>query len=303
MSLYNKVLSRVSPAALLSALAKFSTFIIESDGVVFAGDQLLQGSLESIKSLESLGKNIIFYPNSTSRSRETFQRKLEKLGIFADISRIFTPSFITAQYLKKYHPEIKKVFVIGKSGMIDELRLAGLEIAEIGDFEEHSHGGSKFVKEFDREQEIKAVIVSFDESFSFQKVMLSTMLLHRKDILFIATNTLPYLLVNGKKYPGVGPLIEAVVCTSNRHPDVITGRPNPIMTFLLKESFPELELDKTCLIGEKISTDLDFVKASKIKMMLALSGVTQPQDLESIIASDVDYVIHSFGDIAKILNN
>ena len=303
MNLYNKVMSRVTSRELLTALGKYSTFLIETDGVVFAGDQLLSNSIESIKCLEELGKNIIFYPNSTSRSRETFRRKLEKLGITSDINNIYTPAYITAQYIKKYHPEITKVFVIGKSGMIEELRLAGLQIAEIGDFEEHSHLGSKFVKDFDKDHEIQAVIVSFDESFSFKKVMLSSMLLHRKDILFIATNNSPYLLVNGKKYPGVGPLIESIACTSNRRPDVLTCRPNPVMSYLLKENLPELDLEKTCLIGEKLSTDLQFAKSSGIKMMLALSGVTQPQDLESVITSDVNYVIHSFGDISRVLRS
>lgn len=303
MGYYNKVLSRATPRELLSALSKIDTILLESDGVVFAGDNLLQNSLKSIQCLQDLGKNVIFCPNSSSRSRETFRQKLEKFGINCEINKIFTPSYITAEFLKRYHPEIKKVFVIGKQGMFDELKLAGLEIVENADFEEHSAAGSRIAQEFDKDHEIKAVVVSFDESFSFKKVMISSMLLERKDIIFVATNDSPYLMVSGKKYPGVGPLLATIVKTTDRQPDVLTCRPNTIMTFLLKENFPEINLNRTCLIGEKLQTDLKFTKSSGMQMMLALSGVTQPQELESILPTEVNYIIHSFGNIAQVLNS
>lgn len=303
MGYYNKILSRSKPRELLSALSGIDTILLETDGVVFAGDRLLDNSLESLRCLQDLGKNVIFFPNSTSRSRKTFREKLEHFGIFCDINNIFTPSYITAEYLKRYHPDIKKVFMIGKAGMLEELRLAGIETIENADFEEHSAAGSKIAHEFDKNHEIKAVIVSFDESFSFKKIMISSMLLERKDILFLATSDWPYLMIGGKKYPGVGPLIATIAKTSGRQPDIITCRPNPIMTFLLKENFPDLDLKRTCLIGEKIKTDLEFAKQSTLQMMLALSGVTQPQELESVLSTDINYVIHSFGNIAQVLNS
>lgn len=303
MGYYNKILSRATPRELLNAFSKIDTILLETDGVVFAGDKLLNNSLQSLQCLQDLGKNVIFYPNSTSRSRETFRKKLENFGIFCDINKVYTPSYITAEYLKRYHPDVKKVFMIGKTGMLEELKLAGIETVETADFEEHSAAGSKIAQEFDVNHEIKAVIVSFDENFSFKKLMISSMLLERKDTLFVATNNSPYLMVGGKKYPGVGPLIATIAKTSGRQPDIITCRPNPMMTFLLKENFPELDLKNTCLIGEKIKTDLEFAKQSNLQMMLALSGVTQPQELESVLSTDINYVIHSFGNIAQVLNS
>ena len=303
MGFYSKVLSKVTQGELLGALGKIDTFILESDGVIYAGDKLLENSLESINTLQSLGKSLLFYPNSSTRSRVGFKRKLHNLGIQTEINKIFTPSYITAEYLRKYHPEITKVYVVGKDGIKEELQLAGLTIAESDDFEEHSNTSSVLLKNFDINKEIGAVVVSFDESFSFKKVMLSSLLLERKDCLFIATNNTPYLMIDGKKYPGVGPLIAAISKISQRSPDVITCRPNTLMINLAKESFPEIDLKRTCIVGDKLSTDMIFAKESGIMSMLALSGVTLPQEIENVINQDINFVIHSFGGIGRILGS
>lgn len=300
---YNKVLSKISAGEMLSALGRIDNFILESDGVIYAGDKLLECAQESIHALQNLGKTVLYYPNSSTRSRESFKQKLSKLGIETETNKIFTPSYITAEYLKKYHPEISKVYVLGKEGLKEELNLAGLTIIEPEDFEEHTNASSEMLKNFDINKEIGAVIVSFDESFSFKKVMLSSLLLERKDCLFIATNNSKYLVVEGKKYPGVGPLIAAISKVSSRSPDIITCRPNPMMTHLLAENLPEINLSRTCIIGDSISTDLTFAQNSGILSMLALSGVTQPQELETILATDINFVIHSLGRIYQVLNS
>lgn len=302
MGFYNKVLSKVTKGELLTALNKIDTFILETDGVIYAGDTLLKGTKDSIKTLQNLGKNLLFSPNSSTRSRKSFQEKLRDFGISSEIDRIFTPSYITAEYLRKFHPEIRKVYVVGKDGIKQELEIAGLEIEELEDFEEHSDKSSEILKNFDRNREIGAVVVSFDESFSFKKVMLSSMLLERKECLFIATNNNPYLMVEGKKHPGVGPLIAAISKISQRLPDVYTCRPNSLMIELAKESFPDIDLKRTCIVGDKLPCDLKFAQASGVLSMLTLSGITLPQDLESVIAQDINFVIHSFGKIHEILN-
>jgi 4-nitrophenyl phosphatase len=301
MGYYNKVLSKVSQGELLNALGKIDTFILEPDGVLYAGDKLLENAKESIISLQNLGKTLIYYPNSSTRSRESLKHKLGAFGIEGEISKMFTPSYITAEYLKKYHPEISKVYVVGKEGIKIELQLSGLTIVEGDDIEEHSNESSQILKNFDLNQEIGAVVVSFDESFSFKKVLLSCLLLERKDCLFIATSNSPYLMTEGKKYPGVGPLISAISKVSKRSPDVITCRPNELMIEIMKETLPEIDLKKTCIVGDKIATDLSFAKNSGILSMIVLSGVTLPQELESIIQQDVNYIIHSFGIINQIL--
>ena len=229
MGYYNKVLSKVSKKELLQALGKIDTFILETDGVVYAGDKLLPNTIESLTALQSLGKNILFYPNSSTRSRENFKQKLANFGIKTETEKIFTPSFITAEYLKRYHPEISKAYVVGKEGIKQELQLAGVSIVEVNDFEEHSNESSQILKNFDKNKEIGAVVVSFDESFSFKKLMLSGLLLERRDCLFVATNSSPYLMVDGKKYPGVGTLIASIKKLVNRNPDAITCRPNNLM--------------------------------------------------------------------------
>ena len=81
----------------------------------------------------------MFVTNNSTLSRSNYVKKFQKLGIEASEEDIFSSAFATATYLKNVlqFPEDKRVFVIGESGIVDELRLVGIEstgasVSELG---------------------------------------------------------------------------------------------------------------------------------------------------------------------------
>lgn len=300
--MYGKVLTNVTKGELLKSLSQIQTFILETEGVIYGGNKLFSYAKETISTLSQLGKNIIFYPHNTRRSRISYQQKLADYGISASLDQIYTPSQMTAEYIKRYHPEIKKVYVVGGEWVYEEMRLAGIGVLEAEDFEEHSNDSTIILEKIYNDKEIGAVVVAFDESFSFKKLTLSTLLLERPETMFIVTNLEPYLTVDGKKYPGVSPLIASISRVCGRKPDVITCRPNPIMFHMLKEAFSNTDPSKTIMVGDSLTKDIKFAKAAGILSMLTLTGNTIPQHLERVLTQDIDYIIHEFSRIHKILN-
>lgn len=71
----------------------------------------------------------MFVTNNSTLSRKNYVKKFEKLGIHASEKDIFSSSFATAVYLRNIlnFPKDKRVFVIGESGIVDELKEVGIE--------------------------------------------------------------------------------------------------------------------------------------------------------------------------------
>lgn len=50
------------------------------DGVLYSGNKALPNSFESLNELEKLGKQIVFFTNNSTKSRENNMKNLIRLG-------------------------------------------------------------------------------------------------------------------------------------------------------------------------------------------------------------------------------
>jgi hydroxymethylpyrimidine pyrophosphatase-like HAD family hydrolase len=62
-------------------LDKFDVFLFDCDGVLWSGDHLFPGTVETLEMLRSNGKQVVFVTNNSTKSRADYKKKLEKLGI------------------------------------------------------------------------------------------------------------------------------------------------------------------------------------------------------------------------------
>ena len=67
--------------------------------------------------------------NNSTLSRANYVQKFQKLGIEAEEKDIFSSAFATAVYLRNIlnFPKDKRAYVIGESGIVDELKAVGIE--------------------------------------------------------------------------------------------------------------------------------------------------------------------------------
>jgi ribonucleotide monophosphatase NagD (HAD superfamily) len=75
------------------------------------------------------GKRIIFVTNNASKSRAQYKQVFDKLGIEAKKEEIFGSAFASAVYLSQIlkFPKDKRVYVIGESGIEQELDEVGIQ--------------------------------------------------------------------------------------------------------------------------------------------------------------------------------
>lgn len=69
-------------AALLSS---YDVWLFDCDGVLWSGDDLIPGAVSVLEKLRKWGKQIAFVTNNASKSRSSYLKKFEKLGIKASV--------------------------------------------------------------------------------------------------------------------------------------------------------------------------------------------------------------------------
>lgn len=100
---------------------KYDNFICDVDGVLFNGTVMIDGTPEGLQYLRDNNKKFYFVSNSSARTRKYMVEKFKKMGITIFENEAFSSGYTTSVYLRLQHPEIKKVYVIGERGLMEQL--------------------------------------------------------------------------------------------------------------------------------------------------------------------------------------
>nr|XP_058960703.1 glycerol-3-phosphate phosphatase-like [Pocillopora verrucosa] len=256
-------------------IASIDTFIFDCDGVLWNEAGPLDGVVEVLQELRRLGKRVFFATNNSSKSRMAYLKKFEKFGIVAYEEEIYGTAYAVAYYLKEILKFEKKVFTIGTTGMVEELDAMNIQ---------HTGSGVGWII-FTLDPEVGAVICGFDEHFSFHKLIKAASYLAKDSCLFIATNLddrFPFNQ-NGVVIPGTGCLVISVEAAARRKAKVI-GKPERVM-FECIQSRHAIDPSKTCMIGDRLNTDIMFGNNCGLRTVLVLTGISSLKDVENVQTS------------------
>ena len=74
-------------------------FLLDIDGTVCKGEQLIGGTREFLADLKDSGGQFVFITNNATKSISDYIKSFQKLGIPSDYSNFITASYATVQYL------------------------------------------------------------------------------------------------------------------------------------------------------------------------------------------------------------
>jgi len=138
---------------------------------------------------------------------------------------------------------------------------------------------------FTLDPEVGAVVCGFDEHFSYHKLIKAASYLAKESCLFIATNCddrFPFS--NGEVVvPGTGCFVISVE-TAARRKALVVGKPERVM-FECMNSRHAIDATKTCMIGDRLGTDILFGNNCGLKTILVLTGISSLADVNSIKTS------------------
>ncbi|KAL5157809.1 Phosphoglycolate phosphatase 2 [Glycine soja] len=266
----------LSPLNCRDLFDSLEAFLFDCDGVIWKGDELIDGVPQTLEMLRAKGKKLVFVTNNSLKSRSQYAEKFRSLGISVSQDEIFSSSFAAAMYLKLC--DISgigallnvQVYVIGGEGILEELRLAGIAaFGGPGDANKTINLKQNCFVEYDKS--VGAVVVGIDPNINYYKLQ----------SLEISLDYCPQQFVYIKDLYGyicAGCMV-AAICGSTQKEPVVAGKPSTFMMEFLLKKF-NVSCSKLCTVGDRLDTDVLFGQNAGCKTLLVLSGCTTQSALQ-----------------------
>ncbi|XP_045199065.2 uncharacterized protein LOC123553412 [Mercenaria mercenaria] len=283
-------------------LDRYDTFMFDCDGVLWKNDHItpIPGIEHAIQKLQALNKRVLYVTNNSIVSREALQRKFRAHGFESPLENIFGNGYSAAIFLKDILKVSGKVYLVGGAGMKWELDQVGLESVGIGSDCDNPTSDVDELLKYTLTDNIEAVLVGFDEHFSFNKIYKAATYICNPKCHFVATNNIEKGTFIGeaddrRRMPLTGTMVNAIAETANRKP-VVVGKPKRIMLDCILRKH-DVDVSRTVFIGDSLKADVGFAKRVGIDSALVLTGVSGINDIEDAPELTPNYVLNCLADI------
>lgn len=252
-------------------------FLIDMDGVLYRGDQIIPGALEFIETLQRREIPFLFLTNNSQRARLDVVTKLRRLGMKGIEERhVFTCAVATARFLSTQRPH-PTAYVIGEGGLHSALNHFGIAITD---------------------QNPDYVVIGEGRSINFEQLESAT-----RHILggarLIATNLDPSCPTASGTRPGAGAVVAMLERATGRQA-LGLGKPSPIMMRLARKELG-LRTAGVTMVGDTLETDIIGGVQMGYQTVLVLSGGTRAEDLAASSFLP-NYVVENVGVLAEHLD-
>ena len=95
----------------MSEIKDYRCLLLDLDGVIYRGEQLLSGARELIEWLDATGRKVVFLSNNSFATPEEVEAKLARLGMPHPEGRVLTAGWATTQAIAERFPG-GRVFVL-----------------------------------------------------------------------------------------------------------------------------------------------------------------------------------------------
>ena len=258
----------------MTALNEIKCFLLDMDGTVYLGNELIGGADEFLKKLGRQKKRYIFITNNSSKNGAAYVKKLNGLGISAELDDVFTSGEAAAIYLNKVKPGAK-IFLLGTAELKEEFAQAGFRIIKKG-------------------QTPDLVVLGFDTGLTYKKLWAACDHI-REGVPYYATHPDLNCPIEGGKYmPDTGAMIAFIKAATGANP-VVVGKPNGHIVEALLGKYG-LKKEEIAIVGDRLYTDIKTGADFGITSVLVLTGETSSA-MSKRTKIKSDYVFGSIADM------
>ncbi len=231
-------------------------WLLDLDGTIYRGPQLIPGADRVVEALRDQGRRIVFLSNKPLETRADYAKKLTALGIPAAPDDVLNSSLVLARHLAALDPGAP-VFVIGEPPLIAELRAHGFEVRN--------------------DRHVRWVVIAFDRTFDYAKLNVALQAVKKSGARLIATNPDRTCPTEDGEIPDCAGMIAAVEAVTERTVEAIVGKPSPIILDVALGMLGVGASDAV-MVGDRIETDIVMGKRLGLATVLVLSGITAAGD-------------------------
>lgn len=247
--------------------------LFDLDGVLYVGDEPIEGARETIGWIKAKGIPARFLTNTTTRSLATLYEKLQRLELPIELDEVFSPPRIAAEWLrKKGSPSVLLV-------LNDDTR----------------HEFDEFTEDPDKPD----YLVLGDNGNNWDYLLLNrlfNLLLEGSEMLALHKGKM-WKTEQGMRMD-IGAFVTGLEYTSGKKATVI-GKPEKPF-FELAIASMKLSPSDTVMIGDDINNDIRGAKAVGARAILVRTGKYR-EELVKRAAVQPDLVIDSVADLKELL--
>lgn len=259
-----------------SELNKKRLWLFDMDGTIYEEDRVFDGTLDLLKAIVDSGGRYVFITNNSSKSVIDYVKKVNRLGIEANIDNFFTSAQATILYLKKNHPGAK-VYCQGTKSLVKELEDARIDVTE-------------------QVEPVDVVVVGFDMELTTEKLRKTCEILSTQEVVYLATNPDWVCPVSFGFIPDCGSICGMIKNATKKWP-VFIGKPERTMVDIVIGKFGVCA-DEAVVVGDRLYTDIATGLNAGVTAVCVLTGEAT---IEEIQEGDIKPTL-TFNSVKDILN-
>jgi HAD superfamily hydrolase (TIGR01450 family) len=248
-------------------LKKVKCFLLDMDGTVYLGGKVIDGAIEAVERMNAFSR-AMFLTNNSSAARADYVVKLNKLGFTVTEDDVFTSGNATIEYLKANY-DGKRIYLFGNDNLHEEFIRSG--IAPVKDNPD-------------------LIVLGFHTSFDYDELTKLCDLI-REGVPYIATHPDINCPTERGFKPDVGSFIALIEKSTGVSPILVCGKPNRPIGESIKRKL-NLNGNEIAMVGDRLSTDMQFAINNGFVSVLVLSGEATLADLEKT-GQKIDVILPS----------
>lgn len=236
-------------------LGAVEAYLMDMDGVLVRGAQLIPGAADFIARLRAAGKRFLVLTNSSVYTPRDLQARLAHSGLDIPMEALYTSALATAQFLHNQNPG-GRAYVVGEAGLTTALHDVGYVLTEL---------------------DPDYVVLGETLSYSFQRLSRAIQLV-AAGARFIATNPDVVGPAEQGLIPATGAVAALIAAATGVKPYFV-GKPNPLM---MRSALRQLgaHSETAVMIGDRMDTDIVAGTEAGLRTILVLTGVTRPEAID-----------------------
>jgi HAD superfamily hydrolase (TIGR01450 family) len=266
-----------------SLVARYDVALLDLDGVVYLGEQAIDGVPQALAAARRAGMRLAFVTNNASRTPDQVASLLRRLQIPAEPADVITSSHAAAHFLADRLPPGAPVLVLGTTGLLEAIAERGLTPVSSAD------------------DSPLAVVQGYSPDLDWH-ALAEGMVAIRHGARWVATNLDPTVPSPRGPLPGNGSLVAALVHATGLSPEA-TGKPDPTMH---AESVQRSGAKHPIVVGDRLDTDIEGARRVECASLLVLTGVTTAAELiaaqalhrPDFIGADVSALLNSHPEVS-----
>ena len=232
------------------------SYLIDMDGVLLRGSQIISGADAFIDRLQEGGVEYLVLTNNPMYTPGDLAHRMRIIGLPVPAERIFTSAMATARFMQSQRPK-GTAFVIGESGLTEAVHGIGYVITD---------------------HEPDYVVLGETHSYVWEGITRAVRLV-AKGARFIATNPDPVGPTEHGIAPACGAMAALIERATGKSPFFV-GKPNPLM-MRTALNYLGVHSENTVMVGDRMDTDIIAGVESGMGTILVLSGVTRREDVSA----------------------